>query len=819
MPIQTTLDFSHAFWQNKRPLIDSRSLLFPEQSLFFALKGRRSDGHDYLEELYKRGVRHFVVRAIPIALRQREDAHWVQVEQVLEALQAFAQYHRAQFPTLPLLAITGSNGKTMIKEGLSQLLEGSCHLVKSPKSYNSQIGVPLSVLQVQPIHDRAIFEAGISNVGEMARLAAILRPTLGLFTNLGAAHDSGFATRRQKLEEKLRLFEGAEALVYCTDHTLVHEGIQVWQQAAPAATPQLWGWGTQAEARVPVRTVVRDQVTEVTLSWDGADHRLIWNTTSTALVENRIHMLVVLLYWGWTLDAITERLQHLSELPMRLAYQEGINGCYLIDDSYNNDVEGLRIGLEVLGQKAAHSPAQQQTVLLSDLPDLNQRSDYKPVAELLERKGIHRLIGVGTQLLAHQTLFDALPHCQFYSDTDALLQALDQGDCRIQRETILLKGARRFAFERVVTVLQKRLHRTVLEIDLAALSHNIHIHRQQLHPSTRLMVMVKAAAYGSGAYEVAQWLEYLKVDYLGVAYPDEGVALRQKGIRLPIMVMNTAPHELELVQRYELEPVVYNWKGWEALLQRAAADGPHLGIHLELDTGMHRLGLTNNDLPRMLQELQDKPSSITVKGIFSHLAAANSPRHDAFTQQQWERFEAWSQQLLTVLPEIPLRHLLNSSGIERHPEAQYDMVRLGIGAYGLATHLPLQAVLTLKTTVAQLKTVAAGETVGYSRQGVVPAGTHLAVLSIGYADGFLRGLGNGAVTVRIRGQAVPTVGNVCMDMCFVDVSQLSDVQEGDEVIIFENQADLHRLAKALGTIPYEILTSLSERLPRVFYEA
>lgn len=816
MPIFTELDFSHAFWQNKRPLIDSRSLLFPEQSLFFALKGRYSDGHYYLERLYERGVRHFVVQVVPIALRQKEDAYWVQVSDVLAALQAFAQHHRAQFPDLPLLAITGSNGKTMIKEGLSQLLEGRCRLAKSPKSYNSQIGVPLSVLQLRATHERAIFEAGISQQGEMARLAAILRPTLGLFTNLGAAHDRGFASRRQKLAEKLRLFEGAAALVYCADQPLVHEGIQAWQQALPKA-PQLWSWGQHPKARVRVRTEVRDQETLVTLHWEGQDQQWTLPTTSTAMIENRLHMLVVLLYWGWTVPDIVEHLQEVSQLPMRLAYQEGINGCYLIDDSYNNDLEGLRIGLEVLAQKAGTN--QQKTVLLSDLPDLVQRSAYQPVADLLERKGVDRLIGVGERLLAHQALFEALPQAQFYPDTDALLQALDEGSCRVQRETILLKGARQFAFERVVTVLQKRLHRTVLEIDLAALSHNIHVHRQGLQPGTRLMVMVKAAAYGSGAYEVAQWLEYLKVDYLGVAYPDEGVALRQKGIRLPIMVMNTAPHELELVQRHRLEPVVYNWKGWEALLRRAEADGPTIGVHLELDTGMNRLGFTDEALPQLRQALQEKPAGIIIKGLFSHLAAADSPEHDAFTHQQWERFEAWSQQLLAVLPETPLRHLLNSAGIARHTKAQYDLVRLGIGVYGLSNELPLQPVLTLKTTVAQLKTVAAGETVGYSRQGVVPAGTRLAVLSIGYADGFLRGLGNGAATVRIRGQAAPTVGNVCMDMCFVDVSHLPEVQEGDEVIIFDNQADLYRLAKALNTIPYEILTNLSERLPRVFYEA
>lgn len=821
MPVYTELSFDHPFWQHKRPLIDSRSLLFPEQSLFFALEGRRSDGHDYLEELYARGVCHFVVQRVPTTLKQNEAIKWLCVNDVLGTLQHWAQYHREQFPTIPLLAITGSNGKTMIKEGLSQLLAPKKRLVKSPKSYNSQIGVPLSVLQIRPDHELAIFEAGISQVGEMQRLASILQPTLGLLTNLGAAHASGFASAEEKLLEKLRLFEGADRLVYCCDQTLVHQIVSNWSRTLDHP-PQCYTWGACEEATLPLYTQIQDRQTRVRLEWKGETFAFFLNTTSAAMVENRLHQLAVLMAWGWTAQAaihLLQGLEALPDVPMRLAYKEAINGSYLIDDSYNNDLEGLSIGVDFLSQKAQHSTAYTKTLILSDLPDLHSEAAYQYVADLLLRAGVERLLGVGPQLMQYQALFSALPRQHFYSNTHALLQALERGDWTIKGETVLLKGARVFRFEHIATALQKRLHRTVLEVDLQALAHNVHCYRQHLAPSTRLMVMVKASAYGSGAYAIAQLLEYLQVDYLGVAYLDEGIALRKKGIRLPIMVMNTTPREWDLAERHRLEPVVYSLDGMKAYTQRAVGAGEPLGIHLELDTGMHRLGLVESELDEVVALLSASVQPWAVKGIFSHLAAADAPEHDAFTREQLARFEDWSQRLLPHLPTLPLRHVLNSAGIQRFPDAQYDLVRLGIGVYGLLSDFPLEPVLRLKTTIAQLKTVGPAATVGYSRRGLLPEGSRLAVLSIGYADGFLRGLGNGAASVYIRGKAVPTVGNVCMDMCFVDVSQVPEVQEGDEVIIFENCDQVTHLAEALDTIPYEVLTNLSERLPRIFYEA
>jgi alanine racemase len=564
----------------------------------------------------------------------------------------------------------------------------------------------------------------------------------------------------------------------------------------------------------------KEQHTHLTITWQGQQHGLTLPFVHAATIENCSHLLVFLLHWGLPIKAIEKRLQQLQEIPMRLEFKRGKQQCYLIDDSYNNDVEGLKIALDFLAQKIPNNNYYHKTLLLSDLPELHSIQDYQLIAQLLEQYQIEKLIAVGTDLERHQSLFQTLPKAHFYTQTQDLLQALEQGTLSFQKEYILIKGARYFELEQVVDLLQKHLHGTTLEIDLQALSHNLQTYKVQLQPSTQLMVMVKASAYGSGSYEVAQLLEYQGVNYLGVAYVDEGVALRQHGIKLPIMVMNPAPHEFDLLCKHQLEPVIFSFESLHAFttfLSQQASQAPY-PVHLELDTGMHRLGFVAEDVPRLCQQLEGT-KSVHIQGIFSHLAAADDVQYKSFTLEQIELFEQLSKQLLQVLPHTPIRHLLNSAGIAQYTHAQFDLVRLGIGLYGLNTRLPLRPVLRLKTTIAQIKTLQAGESIGYSRQGKITQTTRVGVLSIGYADGFLRGLGNGNIEVRINGQMVPTLGNVCMDMCFVNLQHLPTAQVGDEVIVFETIADLERIAKALDTIPYEILTNISERVNRVFYEA
>lgn len=809
----STIDFNHPFWVHKMAVVDSRRVIFPKQTLFFALPGKRVHGRAFISQLYIQGVRSFVVEE---AIEGLDKAHFWVVTDVLAVLQAFAQYHRVQFAPHqpPVLGITGSNGKTIVKEWLSQLLEQDCRVLKSPKSYNSQIGVPLSVLNLAPKHELAIFEAGISQVGEMQRLAAIIQPNWGIFTNIGAAHDSGFEHTQEKIREKLQLFQQAEALIYNSDQALVHAAVQEWSPP----NLQCWSWGQQATATVPIQQYQEGQKTRLIITWQGQQHQLYLHFIHAAAVENCLHLLVFLLYWGMPLSTIEQRLQQLKEVPMRLEFKQGKQQCYLVDDSYNNDVEGLKIALDFLAQKMPNNSSWSKTVILSDLPELHSAQDYQVVAQLLEQHQVHQLIGIGPALKQHQALFKALSKATFYEQTSAFLKVLEQ-PLPFHQEYILIKGARAFELEQVVDRLKKHLHGTTLEVDLQALSHNLQTYKVHLKPTTQLMVMVKASAYGSGSHEVAQLLEYQGVNYLGVAYVDEGVALRQHGIKLPIMVMNTAPHEFDILCQHQLEPALFSFeilKAFTAFLE-GTTYAPY-PVHIELDTGMHRLGFLAEDSTALCTQLRQSPQLI-IKGIFSHLAAADDPTHQAFTLEQVESFEQVSEQLLPLFSQPPLRHLLNSAGITQYPNYQFDLVRLGIGLYGLDKSLSLRPVLRLKTTVAQIKILQAGESIGYSRQGKITQATRVAVLSIGYADGFLRGLGNGLAHVRLQGQMAPTLGNICMDMCFIDISHLPLVQVGDEVIIFETVADLERLAKALQTIPYEILTNISERVTRVFYEA
>ena len=885
-------------------LLDSRRVAGPDGTLFFALRGPRHDGHRYLPALYAQGVRLFVVedgQPLPGGLAAYAGAGIIAVASPLAALQAVAAAHRATFAG-PVLAITGSNGKTIIKEWLAQLLAPDEAVCRSPRSYNSQVGVPLSVWELSPArHTLGIFEAGISEVGEMARLAAVIQPTEGLFTTLGTAHDAGFASPGQKLREKLRLFQGPQfrRLYYCCDQPAVAAAVAAlglpgfgWSAAGhPAAAVQFElgaaGAAVAVQARYPAGPT--PGAAEATASF-------VLPLPDAPTRENVLHCLAVLLARGVAPAEIQRRLDRLHPVAMRLEMKQGRHGSYLLDDAYNNDLAGLALALDALARQARPG---RRTVILSDVLEsgLPPAELYARVAALLRQHGVSRLVAVGPELSqlksrndelkiegstvekesaseatqntdASQSLnFNAEFLIQTYPTTEALLATLDPAD--FAQETILIKGARQFGFERVVAALQAQQHGTVLEVNLDALTHNLNHFRQRLAPGTKIMVMVKAFAYGAGSYEVASLLEFQRADYLAVAYPDEGVALREAGISLPIMVMNPAPDSFNLLRRYRLEPEIYSFElldEYLATFEREVGIGdgvegrgeisdnaptpntqhlkpntqhpapstqplspqapkplsPHPPIHLKLDTGMRRLGFDEADIPALAARLRAHGAALPVASLMTHLAAAEAPEHDDFTREQLAAFRRMSSALEDALGHPVLKHALNSAGIVRFPDAHFDMVRLGIGLYGVdATGTEavdaLWPVSALRTTVSQVKTLPAGHTVGYGRRGAATeAPRRIATLAIGYADGYDRRFGHGVGTFRIWGQAAPVVGSVCMDMCMVDVTAIADVRAGDAAEVFGPGQPLPALAAGIGTIAYELLTNVSERVKRVF---
>lgn len=803
-------------------LLDSRSIAHPKSGLFFALLGERHDGHRFVEMAYRAGVRQFIVSR-EVALGALPEASVLLVPDTLEALQTLAAHHRRQF-SLPVVGITGSNGKTIVKEWLAQLIGHRAHVVRSPKSYNSQVGVPLSVWAIGPEHTLGIFEAGISRMGEMERLARIIQPDIGIFTNLGPAHREGFPSDEVKLQEKMRLFDSARTLIFCADHLAIAEAARQWAAQKPGR--RLFSWtknNLPADvAFTPIQSAAAEQGgLSFRLEWPRAGgnverHRFFLPFSDEASIENACHCIATLLALGIPVLAFRRRLKRLEPVEMRLAWKTGINRCALLDDAYSNDPASLRIALQLARQ---HWPEGPLTLILSDFLQVGtgKKRLYADVAQMLQAYRVGRLLGVGTDVRLLGPMLPEGVRTAFYPDTSDLLQ--DLGRHPFQEELIVVKGARAFSLERVVRRLEQKAHRTVLEVDLDALAHNLQAFRRRLRPGTRVMVMVKAAGYGSGAVEMARTLAVHRVDYLGVAYADEGIELRQGNIRLPILVLNPEPASFDALMRYQLEPEVYSL----ALLDELAhAVGKHriLPVHLKLDTGMHRLGFTADDLPAALERLQQCPN-LHVQSVFSHLVASDDPQHDAFTHAQADAFVRQYEYIAQTLGYRPLRHLVNSGGIARFPEYHFDMVRLGIGLYGIAAGTmaaELCPVHTLKATISQIKQVPAGDTVGYNRKGRVERPSRIATISIGYADGLLRLAGNGRFAVLIRGRKATTIGNVCMDMAMVDVTDIPDAREGDEVIVFGQQPTLQDLAECLQTIPYEVLTNIAGRVKRIYWQ-
>ena len=838
-------------------LLDSRRVGLPAGAVFFALRGPSHDGHRYLPELYAQGVRLFVVEekaVLPGGLSAYPGAGLMAVPSPLAALQALAAAHRAEFAG-PVLAITGSNGKTIVKEWLAQLLSPDEDICRSPRSYNSQVGVPLSVWELNPArHTLGIFEAGISEVGEMARLAAVIQPIEGLFTTLGTAHDAGFASEAQKLHEKLRLFVGPQfrCLFYCADQPPVRAAV------AELALPG-FSWTRHADQPADLHFAVKPSLAasihlRAEYPATGLTAEFTLPFADDPSLENALHCLAVLLYRQVEPAEIQRRLLRLHPVAMRLEMKLGRHNSYLLDDTYNNDLAGLALALSAL---ARQSRPGRRTLILSDVLEsgLSRVELYARVVALLPAAGVTRVVGIGEEIfsqlrmkneelrieskvseVAENTQF-LIPHSSFliqtFPSTEAFLAQLSPTD--FAHETILIKGARRFGFERIVAALQAQQHGTVLEVNLDALSHNLQHYRRQLRPGTKLMVMVKASAYGAGSYEVASLLEFQRADYLAVAYADEAVALREAGISLPIMVMNAAPDSFEILRRYRLEPEIYSFEMLDEYLEVARAGGRSTGalseplagtrpipIHLKLDTGMRRLGFDEADLPTLLVRLRTHAAHLPVASLMTHLAAADEPAHDDFTRAQLAAFRRMTAAIEAVLGHPVLKHALNSAGILRFPEAQFDMVRLGIGLYGVDasnTVAPtvLRPVSQLRTTISQIKTLPVGHTVGYGRRGTATGGERrIATLAIGYADGYDRRFGNGVGTVLIHGQPAPLVGSVCMDMCMVDVTKIPLARAGDVALLFGEGLPLPVLAARIGTIAYELLTNVSERVKRVF---
>jgi Alr-MurF fusion protein len=801
-------------------LIDSRKLIFPQSSLFFALKGPRRDGHAFITQLYNKGVRNFVVSET-IDVNALPDANVLQVTDPLQALQNLVASHRKQF-SLPVIGITGSNGKTIVKEWLNQLLEEQYTIIRSPKSYNSQIGVPLSVWPLNEQHELAIFEAGISLPGEMEQLQKIIQPTIGIFTNVGEAHSEGFVNVRQKVNEKMQLFRHVETLIYCQDDHEINSGVAaLWQQLPNNKRFEIFSWSMMSEATLQIRMVYKEGAkTTITASYHQQDISIEIPFTDNASVENAIHCWCVMLHLKLPQEVIVQQMQQLGPVAMRLELKKGINNCSIINDSYSADLSSFTIALDFLSQQQQH---EKKSVILSDIlqSGRSEKDLYAEVARLLQQRQVSRLIGIGERISHHQNIFQTagIPELAFYSSVDAFIKELSH--IHFKDETILLKGARIFELEQIDRLLQQKVHQTVLEIDLTAVAHNLKQFQQLLKPATKMMGMVKAFSYGSGSYEIANALQFHRIDYLAVAYADEGVELRKAGINLPVMVMNPDESTFDVLVQYNLEPDLYSPGILQLFEDYVKKQGiQQYPVHIELETGMNRLGFSLAELPVVINSLRS--SFFKVQSVFTHLASSEDPQHDAYTNQQGELYMQMAEQLQAVLSYPFIRHVVNTAGIVRHPRWHLDMVRLGIGLYGGDSSgeggLDLREVSTLKSTIAQIKELKEGETVSYGRKGVATQDTRIATVRIGYADGYPRRLGYGAGKMLVNGHLAPVIGTVCMDMTMIDITNISHVREGDEVIVFGGALTVKQVAHWAQTIPYELLAGISQRVKRIYFE-
>lgn len=795
-------------------LTDSRSLCFPEETLFFALRSERNDGHNYIAELFRRGVRNFVVESIPQNLDDYPGTNFLKVVKPLEALQRLAERHRDEF-NIPIVGITGSNGKTMVKEWLYQLLSPQMVVTRSPKSYNSQIGVPLSMWLMNENTQIGLFEAGISMPGEMQALRDIIQPTIGVLTSLGAAHQENFRSMEEKCMEKMTLFHDTKVIVYNADDDTVSRNLR-----KTGYRGEKIGWSrTNRTAPLYICKVEADNDT-TTVSYcfkgDNGTYRLPF--IDDASVECSFACAAVALHIGITPALLCERMAALEPVAMRLEVKEGQHGCTLINDSYNSDINSLDIALDFMNRRPDHR-GRKRTLIISDIyqSGINGQKLYNEVNELAVKRGVEKIIGIGSEIAAQSEVFTIADKAFFNNVADF---TSSPAFAKLANEVILIKGSRQFGFDHITELLEQKVHETILEVNLNAVVENLNFYRSHLKPDTKLVCMVKADAYGSGAVEVAKTLQEHRVDYLAVAVADEGVTLRRAGITSNIIIMNPEMTAFKTMFDYDLEPEVYSFRLMDALIKAAEKEGiTDYPVHIKLDTGMHRLGFDpENDICKVIERLK-RQNAIIARSVFSHFVGSDSDDFDNFSAHQFELFSTASAKLQAAFSHKILRHICNSAGITHFPERQLDMCRLGLGLYGIDSrdNSVIHTVSTLKTTILQMHRVKKEDTVGYSRKGKLTRDSVIAAIPIGYADGLNRHLGCGHGYCLVNGQKAPYVGNICMDVAMIDVTGI-DCREGDSVEIFGEHLPVTKLSDTIDTIPYEVLTAVSNRVKRVYYQ-
>ena len=815
----TTLIGSHRFGTADANigflLTDSRSLCFAEETLFFALKSGRGDGHNYISDLYRRGVRNFVVEDVPADYATAyADANFLKVENSLVALQRLAERHRDEY-NIPVVGITGSNGKTIVKEWLYQLMSPEMNVTRSPRSYNSQIGVPLSVWLLNEQSQVGVFEAGISEPGEMLALRDIIQPTIAVLTFIGDAHQKNFASLEEKCREKIILFHDAKTIVYCKDDTLVDNMVKSFDYKGENLS-----WSMKdPEAALYVKQVDKNGLTStIHYIYKGEEGEYELPFIDEASVRNSATTAVVALYLGLSKEHLAERMKNLEPVAMRLEVKEGQNGCTLINDSYNSDINSLDIALDFMSRRPDHKGLG-RTLILSDIYQTGEPLEqlYTSVSNLSLKRGVNKIIGIGPQIMAHADIIK-VPEKFFFHDVTSFIHSTVFENLR--DEVILIKGARRFGFDNITELLVKKVHETILEVNLSNVVKNLNFYRSFMKPETRLVCMIKADAYGAGAVEIAKTLQDHRVDYLAVAVADEGVTLRKNGITSNIMIMNPEMSAFKTMFDYDLEPEVYSFRLLDALVREAQKNGiSNFPVHIKLDTGMHRLGFDPlKDMPELIDRLKHQ-SAVIPRSVFSHFVGSDSDSFDEFSAHQFELFDKGSKLLCEAFPHKILRHIDNSAGIEHFPERQLDMCRLGLGLYGYDSrdNSMINNVTTLKTTILQIHDIPANETIGYSRRGTLTRDSRIAAIPIGYADGLNRHLGNRHCYCLVNGKKAEYVGNICMDVAMIDVTDI-DCKEGDHVVLFGEELPVTVLSDAIDTIPYEVLTGISNRVKRVYYQ-
>jgi alanine racemase len=788
---------------------DSRKLTFPEQTLFFAIKTAKNDGHHYIAELIKQRVKNFII-SNNIENYKNFDANFYQVDDPVSAMQQIAAKHRKNFD-YPVIGITGSNGKTIVKEWLSAILSKDFSVIKSPNSYNSQIGVPLSVWQMNESYNLAIFEAGISQVNEMKKLEAVIQPNIGILTNIGNAHSGFFNSDEEKLLEKLQLFKTTSTIIYNNDNQLIKKTLATDN----FAHLQKISWGKNQDSFYKIVSQKQLQHS-VIVEFSHSEEWLEIPFIDAASVENALHISALLMFMGYSLSEISKRLRFLSPLSMRMEIKEAQNNSIIINDTYSLDVNSLRIALDFLSTQTQFA---KKTLIISDFEQVNWgEKEYLELSKIFDNHHINKLIVVGEEMRKRHGYFPAIEK-YFYATTNDLLAHLDE--VNIRDEAVLIKGARAFRFERVMQALQLKTHQTTLRVDLAALVQNLHYFKKLLQPETKIMAMVKAMSYGLGDAELINDLCYHKVDYLAVAYTDEGITLRKRNITQPIVVLGAEATGFDLMIRYHLEPEIFNLFYLKELIS-TIENYPEINnfpIHIKVDTGMHRLGFDEEEIEEMLQLVTASPK-FKIASVFTHLAASEDVNEDVFTQNQIQKFNKICAKINTQISYPYLKHVLNSAGVVRFPEAQFDMVRLGLGLYGFCplpeVQAQLQSVISLSSVITQIKKIRKGDTVGYNRTFTAQGDMKIAIVPVGYADGFPRELSNGVGSMLVHQKQCPIVGKISMDMTVIDVTHLDEVSIGDEVTIYNTENSLQEIGVKIDKTPYELLTAISKRVPRIY---